>query len=229
MRFNRGFTPLVTAQCVYVNDRAGVLIFAYVDDFLCFGSKPELGILLGDLQTEFECTGDVLGPGSDEVKALKFLGRSIRLTSTGIEWEGDDKHAKAFLEKLNAGELRGVETPGTKVESASVIAEGVVLSDAESKRYRGLVALLNFMSQDRPDIGYASKEVSKSMSSPKSGDWPAVKRIGRYLSLYPRCVSVFEFQDYVADFTGFTDSDGWRPPVTPEYVWRLYDARVSLA
>ena len=71
MLFKRGLTPLVTAQCVYVSYRAGVLIFAYVDAFLCCGSEPELGILLGDLQTEFECSGDVLGPGSDEVKAAK--------------------------------------------------------------------------------------------------------------------------------------------------------------
>ena len=91
---------------------------------------------------EFESSGDVLGPGSDEVKAIEFLGRSIRLTSTGIEWEGDDKHAKAFLEKLNAGDLKGAETPGTKVESASVLSEGVPLPDADAKLYRGLVAWL---------------------------------------------------------------------------------------
>ena len=38
---SRGFKPLVTAQCVYVNPVTGVLIVAHVDDFLCEGPRVE--------------------------------------------------------------------------------------------------------------------------------------------------------------------------------------------
>ena len=70
-----------------------------------------------------------------------------------------------------------------------------------------VVALLNYMSQDRPDLSVASKEVSKSMSSPSPSDWLPVKRVGRYLKLYPRCVSVYRWQSPVEKLMAYTDSD----------------------
>ena len=134
----------------------------------------------------------MLGPAHDEEKEVRFLGRTIRLSSAGLKWEGDQKHCKAFLDKLNLGELKGVETPGVKSGSGSKVG-GLEqpLSSADAKLYRGFVALLNFMSQDRVDLSFASKEVSKSMSSPTVGDWAPLKRIARHLVLYPQCVSLF--------------------------------------
>ena len=69
------------------------------------------------------------------------------------------------------------------------------------------MALLNFMGQDRCDLSFASKEVSKSMSSPCENDQVPLKRIGRYLASYPRCVSLFRWQDPVAGIEVFSDSD----------------------
>ena len=50
----------------------------------------------------YECTSEVLGYKKDEVKTVKFLGRRISLTDDGIEWEGDPRHAEAFVAKLAA-------------------------------------------------------------------------------------------------------------------------------
>ena len=55
-----------------------------------------------------------------------------------------------------------------------------------AKVYRGLAALGNFVAQDRADIGFAAKEVSKTMADPAECDLLAVKRLGRYLTQYPR-------------------------------------------
>ena len=92
----------------------------------------------------------------------------------GIEWEGDPKHAPASVEKLmeefggsdpdgshRAG-LKSVQTPGVKLAD---IPDRVPLGAAAAKAYRGLVALANYMCLDRCDLGFASKEVSKTMSS----------------------------------------------------------------
>ena len=40
------------------------------------------------LQKDFEVDGDMLGPGEDEKESVSFLGRTLRFTSTGLEWEG---------------------------------------------------------------------------------------------------------------------------------------------
>ena len=175
----RGFVSLVTAQCMYVNPLSGVIIVAHVDDFLCFGDKLLLEDVVADLQKEFKCSGDMLGPEKHEVKELKFLGRRIHDVSGGLEWEGDRKHAEPFLEKLNLGNLKAVETPLVKSEDKEGGEAKAPLTGAEAKLYRGDVALANFMSQDRPDIVYASKEVAKSMSAPTSADWVPVKRLAK--------------------------------------------------
>ena len=107
MLVKRGFESLTTTQCVYINPTTSTIIVAHVDDFLCLGSKGGLRELLRDLQTEFECSGEGLGPDVDEVKEIRFLGRYVRYTASGLEWEGDDKHVKAFLDKLDGGDLKG--------------------------------------------------------------------------------------------------------------------------
>ena len=171
------------------------------------GLSVELRNLLESLKSEYECGGEVLGPGEGEVRELKFLGRKIRYTESGLEWEGDDKHALNFVEKLGLTQSKGVATPGVKHDESTVGAGQKELGKQEAKEYRGLVALLNFMGQDRCDLSFASKEVSKSMSSPAEGDQVPLKRLGRYLVSYPRSVALYKWQEPVANIAVFSDSD----------------------
>ena len=80
---------------------------------------------VGGLKSDgYECTCDILGYGSDEVQSLELLGRQIHLKEEGIEWEGDSRHAEAYLTKLAAAfssgpvevtsGMRAVHTPGVK-------------------------------------------------------------------------------------------------------------------
>ena len=173
----RGFEALVSAQCVYVNKRTGVIVVAHVDDFLCQGDKREMEKFLEDLKKEYECGGVMLGPEEECSKEIKFLGRTIRWTQKVIEWEGDPKHVENYLTKIGLQQGKAVETPGIKHEDKEMV-EPVAMSDKEATEYRGLVALLNFMAQDRADLAFASKEASKSMSAPKKEDMVALKRVG---------------------------------------------------
>ena len=236
-----GYKPLVGTQCVYVHPGSGMMIVAHVDDFLVLGTDIELRDLLRGLQQEFEGGGKILGYGTGCQVELKFLGRTIKLTPAGIEWEGDQKHAQAFIEKLTAefGAASGYDnasddrtakiwssgptephsvsnlsaprsgwrpqkTPGVK---KSDVEERIPLKAAESKAYRGLAALVNYMALDRCDIGFATKEISKSMSSPAECDVGPLKRLGRYLVMYPRCISLFRWQDSPWTIDTYSDSD----------------------
>ena len=54
--------------------------------------------------------------------------------------------------------------------------------DAEQAwSYRAIAARLNYISPDRPDIGYAVKEAAQHMSKPRSSDFQKLRKIGRYL------------------------------------------------
>ena len=55
------------------------------------------------------------------------------------------------------------------------------LNSQMSTLYRAIVARGIYLSQDRSDIQYAVKELSRSMSAPRSSDWERLKRLGRYL------------------------------------------------
>ena len=81
------------------------------------------------------------------------------------------------------------------------------LNAAEARLYRGVAARLNYMSPDRPDIGYAVKEAARSMSAPKASDLRRLRKIGKYLLGQPRLVSLFKWQDMPTRITTFTDSD----------------------
>ena len=97
-----------------------------------------------------------------------------------------------------------MQTPGVKLAD---VPERVPLGAAEAKAYRGLVALANYMSLDRCDLGFASKEVSKTMAAPAVCDLQPLKRMGRYLTLHPRCISVYFWQDEPKTIDMYSDSD----------------------
>ena len=63
------------------------------------------------------------------------------------------------------------------------------------------------MGQDRSDIAYAAKEISKTMSAPAECDIVPLKRLARYLTEFPRCVSCFNWQENPRALDAFSDSD----------------------
>ena len=65
----------------------------------------------------------------------------------------------------------------------------------------------NYLSQDRSDVQFAVKELSRGMSSPTVNDRNQLKRFGRYLIDRPRIITFFQYQDELAIIDGWADSD----------------------
>ena len=55
------------------------------------------------------------------------------------------------------------------------------LPNNEATKYRASAARLNYLSTDRPDVQYASKEISKDMSKPTAKSVIKLDRVRRYL------------------------------------------------
>ena len=66
-------------------------------------------------------------------------------------------------------------------EKVEVGDEEEELGREEHRGFRGEVALLNYMGQDRSDIQYMTNQVSRMMVRPTVGARSLVKRAGRYL------------------------------------------------
>jgi hypothetical protein len=185
-------------------------VVTHVDDFLCSGRKPDLVWFRKMLSKQFELKSDILGDLIDEVKEISFLGRTIRKTSEAIEIEGDSKHVKILLEEWDMENSRSVSSPGAEVEKANIVEkvdEEELLPDPESTVYRRASARLNYMSADRPDLSYASKECSRGMANPTRGDVIRLKRVLRYLKGAPRMVAIFVWQRPESKLWTYSDSD----------------------
>ena len=76
-----------------------------------------------------------------------------------------------------------------------------------ARMYRGVAARLNYISTDRPDLGFSVKESARNMSKPRASDMKRLKKIGRYLIGRPRLILSFAWQNIPDRIVAFTDSD----------------------
>jgi hypothetical protein len=74
-------------------------------------------------------------------------------------------------------------------------------------KYRRGTARVNYMAQERPDLGVAVKMLSQSMADPQMGDEVSLKRVIRYLKSFPECISNMYFQDAKPPLVIMSDSD----------------------
>ena len=90
--------------------------------------------------------------------------------------------------------MRSLSTPG--------VSGGI--DDTEQKeelegemvtKYRALGARCNYLSMDRPDLAFATKEFCRKMAAPTSLDWSCLLRIVKHLKGEPRLVYHCVWQD----------------------------------
>ena len=114
----------------------------------------------------------ILGEEPGDDKEVTILGRTVRWKSWGIEYEADDKHRKALMEKFGMDSGAKVLTLNGEFEEAKDEDWELEAVDRfEAKEFRASAARLNFLGQDSPEMQYPAKEVSKDMAVPKRGSW----------------------------------------------------------
>ena len=111
----------------------------------------------------------------------------------GICYEADPVHAKTLIEEMGLhASSKGLDRPAAKDEKYDPgAAEEEQLGAEEARRFRSLAARANYLSQDRPDIQFAAKEVCRRMARPTQGCWDRLKKLARYLVQHPRLVLKF--------------------------------------
>ena len=70
-----------------------------------------------------------------------------------------------------------------------------MLGKEEATHYRASTARGLYLSQDRTDIGYAVKELSRRMANPRKMAQEKLKRLARYLVGRERMVVDFRYQE----------------------------------
>ena len=207
-----GFKPCRSQPCVFYHRRHRVTAVVHVDDFLLCGPRWALDEARRGIEAQYEIKSQVIGPDGDEAREGRFLGRCIRWTNEGLQYEADPKHAQTLLTVTDMVGCKPLNTPGISHESKEVREElerleQVPLKPEQSKTYRASAALLNYMAQDRMDLTHCSKELSRGMSSPTQADAQRLKRVVRYVRHRPRAYYSFPWQSKPHELVCQVDSD----------------------
>ena len=148
----------------------------------------------------------LIGPGHQDSDV--FLGRTIRWTDVGLEWEANTKHVKMLLDHHKMTTCKPMTTPVTMEQvSLDDTQSGEPLGWTEARQFRGSVARINYLAQDRPDLSLAACVLSTRMANPRRGDEVVLKRVLRYLRGRSCVAMVYHWQAPCDELVLMTDSD----------------------
>ena len=152
-----------------------------------------------------------MGSGKNEIKEVTILGRTVRWTAEGLEYEADVRHRRRIMEAEGLEEdSKAVPSPAVKDDNGKAELHEKDLDTDDHRRFRSEGATLNYFGQDRGDILYAVKEICQGMSSKAR-----IKRVARYLVGAKRLVRKYhemEDDDEQVKVDVYVDSDlasGW--------------------
>ena len=199
-----GFTRSKAYPSLYHHPEKNIYTIVHGDDYVSTGEKGDLQWLKKKLEATFEIKTDLIGLDDNELKTEgKILNRLIRVDSEGWQLEADPRHAELLVEELQVD--KELSTPG--IDERDEDEEDEFLDPEWSSRYRSLVARANYLAVDRPDIGFAVKELCKTMSAPTAQSWAKLIRVVKYLKKQPRLVIHYDWQEDDHEFQVYSDAN----------------------
>ena len=94
-----GFEECRMTTGVYIHRDRDMRVVTHVDDFLVAGEIQHLEWFRDELAKTYELKVHLAGWQPGDSREIGFLGRTIRLSNSGIHLEGDDKHVKGIIEE----------------------------------------------------------------------------------------------------------------------------------
>jgi hypothetical protein len=204
-----GFTRGRCTPCVFHHVEKNMRMVVHGDDFTVLANAEELDWFRNKISEKFEVKfRGRMGPGPEDLKNIRILNRVVSWDASGIKYEADTRHAEIIVREMGLGkDTKGVVTPGVKATSDELAGFEEPIEQENQTKYRALAARAMYLSQDRGDIGYAAKEISRGMSTPTAGDMGNLKRLARYLVDKERVVIEYDYQEENRIVEVWTDSD----------------------
>ena len=100
-----------------------------------------------------------------------------------LELEADSRHVAVVVKELGLENAKAMATPGVKAKTEEQIKadlDGPFLGSQMTTKFRLLTMRLAYLSEDRPEIKYAVKELARQMQKPHDLAWTQLKRLGRH-------------------------------------------------
>ena len=187
-----GFLRGKSNASVFLHPEWDMRIMVHGDDFLALGDKQGLKQLDALLKKSYELKYlGIIGDEEQDKKEIHFLKRLIRIGEhqgkSAIWIEADRRHVDFLIETFGMKGANEVETPDMKKSAEQQILEArsPPLPKDEASKYRSATIRAAYLSQDRPDIGHAVKNLARKMVCPTEASLANLKRLIRYLKKYP--------------------------------------------
>ena len=121
------------------------------------------------LSESYEIQTQRLGDADGWEKQGKVLNRIVTCEENVWTMEADPRRAELIVEQLGVEAARTVATPGIDGTDETDNDDDIEIEGADITRFRGVAARCNYLSFDRPDIIFATKEVCREMSRRRRG------------------------------------------------------------
>ena len=177
------------------------------DDFLALGDQEALDELDSTLRSAYKLKRlGMLGDEDGDDRAAHFLNRLTRIGMHEGQSAVDRRHVELLVRHLGMVNAKGAETPDIKksVEQQLLEANSPPLA---ASLYRSSVMRAAYLSQDRPDLSHAVKNLSMKILTPTEAAMQDLKRVCRYLLKYPDLCQVFGRQAKPSKVRIQVDSD----------------------
>ena len=115
-----------------------------------------------------------------------FLKRRISVDEFGWHVELDQRYVKSFLDAMAMNHRKSMATPGSKRQEGNSATEK--LGAKEHREFRPGAGICQYMTEQRFDIAFSTKEIMKEAAGPTTASKTELKRIARYLKGRQRCV-----------------------------------------
>jgi hypothetical protein len=204
-----GFTRGKSTPVVFYRESDEARLVVHGDDFTYLGYPEVLDEVLKHMKEWWDVKlRAVMGDESGDDREVTILNRTLRWDGSALTLRADEKHVREILKEFNlTKESRGITIPVDQDETAGE-DESELLVGKEITRFRALAARGNYLGQDRCDIQYATKEISRKMAKPTQRSMLQVKRLARYLLEVPEGVIRFDSEGTKLDkLIVYVDSD----------------------
>ena len=177
------------------------------DDFTFTGDQQGLDWIEGLMKQWYRIKVRArLGPEDFDDKEATLLGRTIKWHEWGISCESNPKYRRQVMEALGVTEdSKSLSVTGAKEVDGK--EGGVPRVIGDDRQFRSIVASINYMATDQPDLQFACKEACREMSAPTEASWAKIKKIARYLVGRERVVWRYPWKEGHGGWRVCVDSD----------------------
>ena len=195
----------MSSPVAFYHEDKKISLVVHGDDFTFVGCQDALKWIEKLMKSWYQLKVRAwLGPEQRDDKEATLLGRTLRWHEWGVTCRSDSKYRRQVMEALGLNEdSKPLSATGAKEPQDR--EEPRVLGD--DRKYRSLVASINFMAIDQPDLQYACKEACREMSVPTAASWQKLKRMGRYLVGRREVVWRFPWKSGHGGWKVWVDSD----------------------